>query len=85
MDINEMVNAIGKVMVGKARIINLYLKDWAQDERRFSESRKCNKFDFEFSGIAQAVKAMGFSVDILFNEDATQISSIYIGSTRFDI
>ena len=83
--IDEMIDAIGEKMVAKARIVNLYLRDWAKDERRFSESRPCNKFDFEFSGMAQLVKAMGFNIDLLYNGDATQISSIIIGSTMFKI
>lgn len=85
MNIDEMIDAIGEKMVAKARIINLYLRDWSQDERRFSEPRKLNKFDFEFSGMAQAVKAIGFSVDVYYNEDGTQMSSIIIGSTMFKV
>lgn len=83
--IEDMIDAVGELMVHKARIINLYLKDWAQDERRFSESRACNKFDFEFAGISQAVKAMGLNIDVLYSDDVTQISSIIIGATMFKV
>ena len=81
----EMMNNIAKRMITKIQVVNLYTKDWAQDERRFTESRKRNKFDFELSGMFQTLEAAGISYDVEYNDDVSEITAIIIMGTRYSV
>ena len=81
----EMMNNIAKRMITKIRVVNLYTKDWSQDERRFTQSRKCNKFDFELSGMFQTLEAAGIPYDIEYTPDVTEITAIILMGTRYSV
>ena len=81
----EMMNNIAKRMIKKIRVVNLFTKDWAQDERRFTESRKLNKFDFELSGMFQTLEAAGISYDVEYNADVSEITAIILMGTRYSV
>ena len=81
----EMMNNIAKRMIIKIQVVNLYTKDWAQDERRFTESRERNKFDFELSGMFQTLEAAGISYDVEYNADVSEITAIILMGTRYSV
>ena len=81
----EMMSNIAKRMITKIRVVNLYTKDWSQDERRFTESRKCNKFDFELSGMFQTLEAAGIPYDVEYNSDVSEITAIILMGTRYSV
>ena len=82
---DEMINNIAKRMITKIRVVNLYTKEWSQDDRRFTESRKKNKFDFELSGMFQTLEAAGISFDVEYNTDVSEITAIIIMGTRYSV
>lgn len=79
----KMINDLAERMLVKARVINMYARKWAVDERRFTESREQNKFDHEFSGMIQAVKAMGIALDIEYDENVVEMTAIIIMGKKF--
>ena len=81
----EMINRIGERLITKMSVINLYTKEWAEDERRFNESRKLNKFDHEFRGMTDMLKTMGIDFEIEYNEAVTEMTAITIMGKRFEV
>lgn len=82
---NEMINNVADRMITKMKVINTYDKEWATDERRFTESRPCNKFDHELRGMVHALQAMDIDFEFHWNDDVTQYTAITIMGKRFDV
>ena len=79
----KMINDLAERMLVKARVINMYARKWSTDERRFTESRELNKFDHEFSGMIQAIKAMGITIDIEYDEKVIEMTAINLMGKKF--
>lgn len=82
---NEMINKIADSMLTKMRVINIYCKKWAADEKRFTESRPLNKFDHELRGMVQMLKAMDIDLEFYWDDDAIEFTAITIMDKRFEI
>lgn len=80
----EMINNIGERLIHKMRVINICTREFANDERRFSEPRKLNKFDHEFRGMLDILKTMGIEFEIEYNDDVTEMTAITIMGQRFE-
>lgn len=81
----EMLNNLAECMAIKIRIINVYNKGWATDERRFTEHRPANKFDHELTGMTHALKAMGIPFEFEYDADVVEITAVIIMGIRYDI
>ena len=81
----EMINNLGKRMVVLLRVVNISCREWAQDERRFTELRPCTKFDHELRGMTMAMKAMGIEFEFDFDENVIEYTAVTIMGTRFEI
>lgn len=81
----EMLNNLSEHMIVKIRIINRYCREWAKDERRFNESRPCNKFDHELRGMTQAMKAMDIEFEFEYDAEVVEITAITIMGARYEI
>ena len=79
----KMINDLAERMLVKARVINMYERKWSTDERRFTKSRELNKFDHEFSGMIQAIKAMGITIDIEYDENVVEMTAINLMGKKF--
>lgn len=82
---NEMIKNIGNAIVVRMRVCNISMREWYEGEKRFTESRPLNRFDFELSGMLQALKHMGIEYEVDYNEDVTQYTSVTIMGTRFEV
>lgn len=82
---NEMLNNLAKRMTTKIQIINRYNEDWATDERRFAESRPCNRFDHELRGMEHAMRAMDIPFEYDFDDEMVKITAVVIMGNRYEI
>lgn len=82
---NEMINNLGGRIVTLLRVINIDRREWSQDERRFTESRPCTRFDHELRGMTMAMKAMGIEFEFDFDENVIEYTAISIMGRRFDV
>ena len=46
----EMIKNIGNAIIVRMRVCNISMGEWYKSERRFTESRPLNKFDWELRG-----------------------------------
>lgn len=81
----EMIKNIGNVIIVRMRVCNIRMREWSEDERRFTESRPLNKFDWELSGMLQALKHMGIEFEIDYNDCVTQYTGIEIMGIKFEV
>ena len=81
----EMLDNLAERMISKIQVINLYTVEWADNEKRFTESRPLNKFDHELRGMTDAMKAMGIEFEFKYNADVTEITAITIMGKRYKV
>lgn len=81
----EMIKNIGNAIIVRMRVCNICMREWSEDERRFTESRPLNKFDWELSGMLQALKHMGIEFEIDYNDRVTQYTGIEIMGIKFEV
>lgn len=81
----EMIKNIGNAIIVRMRVCNIGMREWSEDERRFTESRPLNKFDWELSGMLQALKHMGIEFEIDYNDHVTQYTGIEIMGIKFEV
>ena len=81
----EMIKSIGNTIIVRMRVCNISMREWSEDERRFTESRPLNKFDWELSGMLQALKHMGIEFEIDYNDRVTQYTGIEIMGIKFEV
>lgn len=82
---DEMINNVASRMITKMRIINRYIEEWANDDKRFTESRQLNKFDHELRGMVQTLQAMGIDFEFHWDDDVTYWTAITIMGKRFEV
>ena len=81
----EMIKNIGNTIIVCMRVCNISMGKWSEDERRFTESRPLNKFDWELSGMLRALKHMGIEFEIDYNDRVTQYTGIEIMGIKFEV
>lgn len=81
----EMIKNIGNAIIVRMRVCNISMGEWYEDERRFTESRPLNKFDWELSGMLQALKHMGIEYEVNYNDDVTQYTGVTVMGIRFEV
>lgn len=81
----EMIKNIGNAIIVRMRVCNISMGEWYKSERRFTESRPLNKFDWELSGMLQALKHMGIEFEIDYNDRVTQYTGIEIMGIKFEV
>ena len=81
----EMIKNIGNAIIVRMRVCNISMGEWYKSERRFTESRPLNKFDWELSGMLQALKHMGIEYEVNYNDSTTQYTGIEIMGIKFEV
>ena len=81
----EMIKNIGNAIIVRMRVCNISMGEWYEDERRFTENGPLNKFDWELSGMLQALKHMDIGYEVNYNGSVTQYAGIEIMGIKFEV